>query len=165
MDDTVLMVFKLPFFVFIHIIKGLLFALGIFQTAILIVAGVVLFRFPLFQQSVAGMSILLLAYVVAAAALGMVFGAYFRSPDRAAWAGVITTLAMAALGGCWWPIEVVPRYMQYIARLLPTGWAIAGLHRLFFFGRGVTTVLPHALILLCFAALFLFIATRKLRIV
>jgi len=140
-------------------------ALGIFQTTILIAAGVVLFRFPLFQQRAAGMSVLLLAYVVAAAALGIVFGAYFRSPDRAACAGVITTLAMAALGGCWWPIEVVPRYMQYIARLLPTGWAIAGLHRLFFFGGGVTAVLPHALILLCFAALFLFIATRKLRIV
>lgn len=137
---------------------------GVLQTLVLVLAGAVLFRFPLFRQSLAGMALLLGSYLVAGAALGVAFGAYFRQPDRAAWAGVITTLGMAALGGCWWPLEVVPRYMQYVARLLPTGWATDGLHLIFFFGRGVTSVIPHALVLLCFAALFIFAATKRLRV-
>ncbi|MGD0776595.1 MAG: hypothetical protein ABSC05_27585 [Candidatus Solibacter sp.] len=40
---------------------------------------------------------------------------------------MIAANLLAAMGGCWWPIEVTPPWMQHAALLLPTGWAMDGL--------------------------------------
>jgi len=43
---------------------------------------------------------------------------------------------MAALGGCWWPLEIVPDFVKRLAHLVPTGWAMDALHQLITFGGG-----------------------------
>jgi ABC-2 type transport system permease protein len=53
---------------------------------------------------------------------------------------------LAALGGCWWPIEITPEWMQRMAMLLPTGWAMDALHKLVNFGQPAASVIPHLLI-------------------
>ena len=50
--------------------------------------------------------------------------------------GVFATQILAALGGCWWPIEVTPPWMQKLSLALPTGWAMDALHKLVNFGDG-----------------------------
>jgi len=52
-------------------------------------------------------------------------------------------MLLAALGGCWWPIEVAPGWMQTLALFLPTGWAMDALHKLVNFGGGPAAALPH----------------------
>ena len=37
---------------------------------------------------------------------------------------------MAALGGCWWPLEIGPDFMRTLAHCFPTGWAMDALHNL-----------------------------------
>ena len=49
---------------------------------------------------------------------------------------------LAPLGGCWWPIEVTPPWMQHAALLLPTGWAMDGLHKLISYGAAPASVAP-----------------------
>jgi ABC-type multidrug transport system permease subunit len=49
---------------------------------------------------------------------------------------VLGANVLAALGGCWWPIEVAPRWMQELASWLPTGWVMNALHRLMLFHSG-----------------------------
>ena len=50
--------------------------------------------------------------------LGIAIGGFFRDADRAANVGVLATMAMAALGGCWWPVEVVSPTLRKVALLL-----------------------------------------------
>ncbi len=57
--------------------------------------------------------------------------------------GVISTNLLAALGGCWWPVEITPPWAQRLTMLLPTGWAMDALHRLMSFGDSPVAVLPH----------------------
>jgi ABC-type multidrug transport system permease subunit len=57
--------------------------------------------------------------------------------------GILTTMVLAALGGCWWPIEITPDWMQTLARLLPTGWAMDAMHKLINFGDPAASALPH----------------------
>jgi ABC-type multidrug transport system permease subunit len=57
--------------------------------------------------------------------------------------GVLTTMVLAALGGCWWPIEITPQWMQSLALVLPTGWTMDALHKLVNFGYGAGTAVPH----------------------
>jgi ABC-type Na+ efflux pump permease subunit len=108
--------------------------------------------------------IVLLAYAVAVAPLGVAFGARFTDPDRAASIGVIATLIMAAFGGCWWPLEVVSKPLQTVALAFPTGWAMRALHGTISFGRGIDGVLLPLAVLVGYSVLFSAIAVRSLRI-
>ena len=36
----------------------------------------------------------------------------------------MTSMAMSAVGGCWWPLAFEPPWMRTIARGLPTTWAM-----------------------------------------
>jgi ABC-type multidrug transport system permease subunit len=49
---------------------------------------------------------------------------------------ILLSLVMAALGGCWWPLEIVPDSMKVAAHVVPAGWAMDALHQLISFGGG-----------------------------
>jgi ABC-type multidrug transport system permease subunit len=72
-------------------------------------------------------------------------------------------MVMAALGGCWWPGEVMPPWMQTVALALPTAWAMKAFHALISFGYGVSEVLIPSLVLLGFGLLFTWLGSRYLR--
>lgn len=107
--------------------------------------------------------LVLFVYALAVAPLGILFGALFREPDTAANVGTLATLGMAALGGCWWPLEVVPETMQRLALIFPTGWAMKALHQIVSFGHGVDSIVVPLAVLLAFGTAFTFGASRFLR--
>ena len=72
-------------------------------------------------------------------------------------------MVMAALGGCWWPSEVVPRWLWHAAHVFPTAWAMDAFHALISFGRGVEAVVIPALALTAFGAVFSLLGARSLR--
>jgi ABC-type multidrug transport system permease subunit len=135
---------------------------GIIQITILLGVGHYLFHVPMGQSPV-GLVILVFAFSICAAALGILLGSMVKSEDHAASFGVMITLIMAALGGCWWPLEVVPRTLRMIGFCFPTGWAMLGFHKLFSFGLGLSDIWYIVLILLCYSALFMFFGTRNLK--
>jgi ABC-type Na+ efflux pump permease subunit len=87
---------------------------------------------------------LLVLWAAFNASLAMLLGTLARSEPQTAGIGVLSTLVLAALGGCWWPIEITPPWMQKLALALPTGWTMDGLHRLVSFGDPWGAVVPHA---------------------
>ncbi|HEY9175556.1 MAG TPA: ABC transporter permease, partial [Verrucomicrobiae bacterium] len=72
-------------------------------------------------------------------------------------------LLMAALGGCWWPLEVAPSALKVIALCLPTGWALQALHQLISFGSGLGAVVVPLLVLLGFGGAANLLAARFFR--
>lgn len=111
------------------------------------------------------MYLVLLVYALSAAPMGVALGAVIRDPERAAFAGVLATMVMAALGGCWWPIEVVSRPLQVVAMAFPTGWAMSALHDVVSFGHDAGAIVPEIGVLLAFAAAATAIGIRWLRVV
>jgi ABC-2 type transport system permease protein len=65
--------------------------------------------------------------------------------------GVVFTLLMSAMGGCWWPAEVMPRWLRTAALAFPTSWAMGGLHEVISWGGGLADVAPNIIVLLGFA--------------
>jgi ABC-2 type transport system permease protein len=110
------------------------------------------------------MWLVLLLFGLVVAPLAIAVGGWFKEPDRAANVGVMATMAMAAFGGCWWPIEVVSKPLKTVSLMLPSGWAMRTLHGLISFGRSLTDLGPEILALLAFGAAFSFLAARSLRI-
>jgi len=90
--------------------------------------------------------LVLLFYGGLAAALGLLLGSIARSEGQAIGMGVLTSNIFAALGGCWWPIEVTPPWMQKLSLAFPTGWAMNALHKLVNFGAPPESVVPHLVV-------------------
>ncbi len=107
----------------------------------------------------------LLVFAATVAPIGVALGALIRDPDRAAFAGVLATMVMAALGGCWWPIEVVSRPLQLLSFAFPTGWAMSALHDVVAFGHGAAAVVPEVAVLLAVGVAATVAGIRWLRVV
>jgi ABC-type Na+ efflux pump permease subunit len=87
--------------------------------------------------------VVLLFYAGFTALLGILLGSLARSEGQAVGLGVLASNVFAALGGCWWPIEITPPWMQKLAMVFPTGWAMDALHKLVSFGAPPSSVIPH----------------------
>jgi ABC-type multidrug transport system permease subunit len=86
-----------------------------------------------------------------------------RTEGQAIGIGVISANLLAALGGCWWPIEVAPPWMQKLALFLPTGWAMDAVHKLAIFELGPLSTVPHIVGMLAATALLGTLAVRAFR--
>ncbi len=147
--------------IFLGKLAGRLLLAGV-QAALLLLAGRFLFGVS-WGASPGGLSLLLGAYLLAVAALSTLLGAILQTPEQASAVGWIASMLLAALGGCWWPSEVMPRWLWRAAHVLPTPWAMDGFHALISFGRGIDAVLLPATVLLGFTALFAVLGSRFLR--
>jgi ABC-2 type transport system permease protein len=138
------------------------FVTGLLQIIILIVAGALLFSVP-WGRSPMALLLLILAFAFAITSLGMMMAALTRTMAQANSLNTVIVLVMASLGGAWWPLEIVPQWMQTLGRFFPTSWAMTGFHDIITRGLGVTAVLPEVAVLIVFGIIFLTIGTWRFR--
>ena len=121
---------------------GARLALGLVQIGFAMITGTLLFKVH-WGGHLGAVVLLLAAYAGMIAAFGLLLGNFARVDGQVVGLGVVLSNVLAALGGCWWPIEISPPWAQKIALAFPTGWAMDGLHKLMSFGAGPQAVLPH----------------------
>lgn len=121
---------------------GARWVLGMVQIAFAMIAGSVLFHVH-WGPNLPVIAAILAAYGALAAALGMALGNFGRTEAQVIGLGVIASNLLAGLGGCWWPIEVTPVWLQKAALFLPTGLTMDALHKLVNFGAPPAAVIPH----------------------
>ncbi|MFQ5876920.1 MAG: ABC transporter permease [Acidobacteriota bacterium] len=132
------------------------------QAVVLVGAGRYLFGLS-FGRSPAGLALLLASYAAAVAGLATMLGALLRTTEQASALGWMLSMVLAAMGGCWWPSEVMPRWLWTAAHALPTAWAMDAFHALISFGLGLQAVLLPSAVLFGFGALFAAVGCRYLR--
>jgi hypothetical protein len=137
-------------------------ALGVVQVAFGMLAGTVLFGMN-WGANLGGVVLVMLAYGALMASVGILLGNVARTEGQAIAAGVISSNVLAALGGCWWPIEVTPEWMQKLQLFLPTGWAMDAMHKLISFGQGPGSVAPHVAGMAVGSVILMAVATRSFR--
>lgn len=97
------------------------------QIVILVLAGRFLFQLD-FGHSTAALFALLISYAFAVAGIATFLGAILASPEQASIVGWLASMVMAAMGGCWWPSEVMPEWLRTAAHVFPTTWEIGRAH-------------------------------------
>lgn len=110
-----------------------------------------------------GFGVVIAAFMLTASSIGMLLGSCFKTSEKANAVGVIVSLVMAALGGCWWPLEIVPGAMRAVARVLPTGQAMDAIGNMMAVGPGAPFPFINISILLVMTAVILPIAVRRLK--
>ena len=144
---------------------GARWAMGMVQIAFAMIAGSVLFHVHWGPSvaAVAAVAAVLAAYGALAATLGMALGNFGRTEAQVIGVGVIASNLLAGLGGCWWPIEVTPVWLQKAALFLPTGLTMDALHKVVNFGAAPAAVIPHFCALVAAAAVAGWVVARGFR--
>ncbi len=137
-------------------------ALAAVQITFAMLAGTVLFDMD-WGPNLWAVCIVLLGWAAFNASLGILLGNLARSEGQISGIAVITTMTLAALGGCWWPIEITPGWMQDLAIFLPTGWTMDAMHQLINFGNDPAIVVPHLVASIAGALLIGALAVRTFR--
>jgi ABC-type multidrug transport system permease subunit len=140
-----------------------LMLLGIVQVLFFLAVGRFAFHVNL-GANLPGVALTLLVFSWVAGSLGVLIGSLMGAEDRVVGICILASLLMAALGGCWWPLEIAPPTQKLIALCLPTGWALQALHQLISFGSGFTAVLKPLAVLLAFGAAANLLAARFFRV-
>jgi ABC-2 type transport system permease protein len=139
------------------------YALGLLQMALLIGIGAAVFHVP-WGRSPLALLMVVLSFALMAVALGVLLATISRTRAQASQLMILFSMLLAALGGAWFPLEVTPASFQAVAQVLPTTWAMHGFNEVILRGGGPAAVLPSVAILLGFAAAFLLIAIRRLKL-
>jgi len=136
--------------------------MGLLQALILIVVGKVFFRLNLGNFP---LSLLVIAiFALAMAALSVFIGSLCRKEDMIIGLAVLLANMFAGLGGCWWPIEIVPPGVRKVAMISPAYWAMDALHKLRFFQGGFGDILPNLGVLLTISIVLSVLAGRYFKI-
>lgn len=133
-------------------------ALGTIQLTFLFLAGKILFHIDLFTH--AGP---LLAMIVSAAAactaFGMLLAAVSTTPEMAQGLGTLIVLVMSAIGGAWFPISMMPQFIQNFSKLTIVYWSVEGFSAVLWAGQTFMEILPTLGILLGIAFGVMTVAT------
>ena len=127
------------------------FTLGILQFVVVfgvgIAAGIQLGEDPL------ALILLAIAYTLAITALSFALGTWLENEAQASGFSLLLSLVLAPLGGAWWPLEIVPEFMQVLGHLSPVAWAMDGFHALIFNNGALQDVLLPVAVLLGIAGI------------
>lgn len=136
---------------------------GAIQAAILLGVGKLLFKVDLGYAPWATFAVTL-AIVLCASSIGLAFATVARTRSAANTIAVFGSLIMAPLGGCWWPLWIMPHWMQTVAKITPHAWANTAFAKLLYFAGPPLSVAGEIGVLLLFGAAFGAIAGLKFRI-
>lgn len=142
-----------------------LFYLGVclLQFVLMIMVGIIIMPLLGLQQLVLGNNvggILLTACSVAMAATGygLLTAVFFRTPQQALSFGSISVVILAALGGVWVPVYVMPEILREVSRLSPLNWGLEAFNNLFLRDASTLAIFPDVLKLIAFAMITLTIS-------
>jgi len=135
---------------------------GLIQIAIFWVVGILVFHIDLGLSPLA-VIILSILMVIMSAAFALMLATLAKTQRSAGSLAVVTALVLAPLGGCWWPLFILPRWLQNVAKISPHAWATTGFNKLMLFGADFGAVVPEMLALIGFAVVFGLIAVWRFR--
>jgi ABC-2 type transport system permease protein len=132
------------------------------QSFLMIFSGIFilpLFNIPMLLIGNHIVALILMTIVTALAALGygLLVGTIANTHQQAAAFGAVSIIILAAIGGVWVPVYLMPNVMRNVAVISPLNWGMTGFYNIFLRQGGLITILPSAIKLLTFFLVSVFI--------
>jgi ABC-type multidrug transport system permease subunit len=141
---------------------GARFAVGTAQMALLFAFGWLVFGASLGPEPWA-LALPTAGIVFAGTAFGLVVAGLTHSREAVLPVGSIAILTMAAVGGCWWPIDLEPDWMRSAALAFPTTWAMEAYNDLMIRRQTAGAVLGPTGVLFVYGLIYLAIGLLLFR--
>ncbi|HNS18567.1 MAG TPA: ABC transporter permease [Bacteroidales bacterium] len=118
---------------------------GMIQFILMLIIGKMLFPFfdlpPLMLgNSKLALFLMALATSLAATGYGVLVGSVARTQDQAAVFGIVSVIIMAALGGIWVPVFMMPDLMQSVSIVSPLNWSLSGFYDILLRGGRIQNI-------------------------
>ena len=136
-------------------------ALTVGQAALIVAVGALLFGVD-WGNPVAAAALVLVWAMVGTGA-GMLSGTLFRTPEQAGAIGPAIGIAFGMLGGCMWPLEIVPEGVRVLGHITPHAWAVDAWVELLSRGGGLPDIAGYLGILALYAVVLFTLASLRLR--
>lgn len=137
------------------------FVMGMIQYAVAFGFGLLLGVY--FGDSPLALLLIMVAFTLCSTAFALLLATFVKTEMQAGSLINLVVLILAPLGGAWWPLEIVPQWMQTVGHISPIAWAMEGFRNVIFHGGGVESVVPNVLILLAITVVVFFIAVRQFK--
>lgn len=141
---------------------GARYVLGVAQMVILLLWGRFMFGISLGSSPLA-FFVLSLAVVFPTVAIGLVVAGLSRSREQTQPLSLALVMVLSGLGGLWWPQSIQPEWMQSIAPVVYTTWAMQGMNDLVLRDRGLGALGQPLLVLFTYGLVALGIGLRLFR--
>jgi len=115
------------------------FLMGVGQIALMFLAGALVFHVKL-GSSLLGLALITLATCWATTSLGILLVAVIRSRKQLHPITTLVILGSSAIGGSWYPLFLMPKGVQQVARVTLVAWAMEGYNRLMILGGSLSDV-------------------------
>jgi ABC-2 type transport system permease protein len=136
---------KIVVFIFISLLQAaLIFLIGIYLLPA--------FGLPQLQihQNWLALFTITLASAFAATGFGIAIGTLSSSIVQASTFGSVTTVILAAIGGIWIPVNLMPGLLRQISEISPMNWGIHGFYDVFLRNATTIDILPYVIKLFAF---------------
>jgi ABC-2 type transport system permease protein len=107
--------------------------------------------------------LLVTVFALVGTGVGMLLGAVLRNAEQATSIGPPVGIALGMLGGCMWPLAIVPEPMRVVGHLFPQAWAMDAFIALIAKDAGLAGITRQLAVLAAFATALLVLATWRLR--
>ena len=107
--------------------------------------------------------LLVVTFALVGTGVGMLLGSVLRNAEQATSIGPPVGIALGMLGGCMWPLAIVPEPMRVVGHLFPQAWAMDAFIALIAKGEDIAGIALQLAVLAAFAAVLLALATWRLR--
>jgi ABC-2 type transport system permease protein len=136
------------------------FIVSFLQVAIMLAVAALFFGAHINGSNILGVFLLVVVLSFAATSLGILIASLIKSENGIRPVILIVGILGALLGGSWFPLWLMPDWMQAASKITINSWAMNGFNNLMIFGQGLSQILPNLLALLIYGAVCLFIAAR-----
>lgn len=95
---------------------------------------------------------------LAAIGLGLLLGTIAKTQEQSAPFGATFVVILAAIGGVWVPVFIMPKFMQVLSNISPMNWGLNAFYDVFLRNGSLLDILPEISLLLLFFILTISIA-------
>ncbi len=112
----------------------------------------------------AALLVMMVSLSLVASTLGLLLASVMKSEQALIATTVLVSMAVAAMSGAWFPLEITGPTFQSVGHLLPTAWILDGLRGIVVRGFDVSDVLPAFAVSAAWSAGFFVLAVWRFRL-
>lgn len=140
---------------------GAFFLIGWIQFGVLMLISK--FVFNVHWGNLFGNFILVSSLLLCIIGLGLFIAGLVKTTEQQTVFGNLIIVSTCMLAGVYWPVEVMPEFMQKLAMFVPQYWGLEGFAELSGRGGSVMDVLLPSAVLLAFTVVFLTVGMARIR--
>lgn len=144
-----------------YFVQNLLSYIAIMLMQVCAIFSILIFVFRAdLGPSVGSLLVLYAVFALTAVALGMAISSFSKDLRQNNALSYLITIPMSMLGGCFWPLEIMPKALQQFSNFTPVTWALKASEKLLY-GSSLKDIGSEITILLLFSLVFLIAGSNK----